>query len=111
MHNQLLSIDPTRDNKRVEALLREKAQILQKLKGLEAEVTELRAQRENSGVQAENVQRIQLRQLAEMQAAMRTLEVKKTPPELFLYRHNKNAPCMYEFQEFGQWSKCTSGYE
>lgn len=76
MHNQLLSIDPTRDNKRVEALLREKAQLLQKLKGLEAEVTELRAQRENSGVQAENVQRIQLRQLAEMQATMRTLEVK-----------------------------------
>ncbi|KAL7982535.1 hypothetical protein Chor_010133, partial [Crotalus horridus] len=77
LHNQLLSIDPTRDNKRVEALLREKAQLLQKLKGLEAEVTELRAQRENSGVQAENVQRIQLRQLAEMQAAMRTLEIEE----------------------------------
>uniref|UniRef100_A0A8C6VEQ6 Centrosomal protein 83 n=1 Tax=Naja naja TaxID=35670 RepID=A0A8C6VEQ6_NAJNA len=86
LHNQLLSIDPTRDNKRVEALLREKAQLLQKLKGLEAEVTELRAQRENSGMQAENVQRIQLRQLAEMQATMRTLEAEKQSRKLQLER-------------------------
>ncbi|XP_039214140.1 centrosomal protein of 83 kDa isoform X2 [Crotalus tigris] len=89
LHNQLLSIDPTRDNKRVEALLREKAQLLQKLKGLEAEVTELRAQRENSGVQAENVQRIQLRQLAEMQAAMRTLEAEKQSGKMQLERIEK----------------------
>ncbi|KAM3832603.1 centrosomal protein of 83 kDa isoform 2-T2 [Vipera latastei] len=89
LHNQLLSIDPTRDNKRVEALLREKAQLLQKLKGLEAEVTELRAQRENSGVQAENVQRIQFRQLAEMQAAMRTLEAEKQSGKMQLERVEK----------------------
>uniref|UniRef100_H2ZRX5 Centrosomal protein 83 n=1 Tax=Latimeria chalumnae TaxID=7897 RepID=H2ZRX5_LATCH len=74
LHDQLLSVDPTRDNKRVEALLREKAQIYQKLKGLEAEITELRAERENSGMQAENVQRIQVRQLAESQAAIKSLE-------------------------------------
>uniref|UniRef100_A0A8C2EZ46 Centrosomal protein 83 n=1 Tax=Cyprinus carpio TaxID=7962 RepID=A0A8C2EZ46_CYPCA len=45
---QLQSGDPARDGKRVEALLREKAQLHQRLKGLEAEVTELRAERNNS---------------------------------------------------------------
>ncbi|XP_070611939.1 centrosomal protein of 83 kDa [Erythrolamprus reginae] len=89
LRNQLLSIDPTRDNKRVEVLSREKAQLVQKLKGLEAEVTELRAQKENSGVQAENVQRIQLRQLAEMQATMRTLEAEKQSGKLQLERFEK----------------------
>lgn len=76
LHNQLLSIDPTRDSKRVEALSREKAQLCQKLKALEAEVEELRAERHNSVVQAENVQRVQARQLAEMQTMMRSLEVR-----------------------------------
>ncbi|XP_074431197.1 centrosomal protein of 83 kDa isoform X3 [Larus michahellis] len=77
LHNQLLSVDPTRDSKRVEALSREKAQLYQKLKGLEAEVAELRAERDNCGVQAENVQRVQVRQLAEMQALTRSLEVEE----------------------------------
>ncbi|XP_016135580.1 centrosomal protein of 83 kDa [Sinocyclocheilus grahami] len=71
---QLQSGNPARDGKRVEALLREKAQLHQRLKGLEAEVTELRAERNNSGAQAENVQRIQIRQLAESQAAVKALE-------------------------------------
>uniref|UniRef100_A0A673H7T9 Centrosomal protein of 83 kDa-like n=1 Tax=Sinocyclocheilus rhinocerous TaxID=307959 RepID=A0A673H7T9_9TELE len=74
---QLESGDPARDGKRVEALLREKAQLHQRLKGLEAEVTELRAERNNSGAQAENVQRIQIRQLAESQAAVKALEAEK----------------------------------
>lgn len=68
--------DVLRDRSRVEALLREKAQLHLRLKGLEAEVAELRAQKENSGQQAENVQRIQIRQLAESQAAMKELEVR-----------------------------------
>lgn len=67
--------DPLRDGKRVEALLREKAQFHLRLKGLEAEVAELRAQKENSGQQAENVQRIQIRQLTETQATVKTMEV------------------------------------
>lgn len=60
----------------MEALLREKAQLHQKVKSLEAEVAELQAERENCGVQAESVQRIQVRQLAEMQATVRSLEVR-----------------------------------
>ncbi|ROI15512.1 Centrosomal protein of 83 kDa [Anabarilius grahami] len=74
---QLQSGDPARNGKRVEGLLREKAQLHQRLKGLEAEVTELRAERNNSGAQAENVQRIQIRQLTETQAAVKSLEAEK----------------------------------
>ncbi|XP_064010972.1 centrosomal protein of 83 kDa isoform X2 [Pogoniulus pusillus] len=77
LRHQLLSVDPTRDSKRVEALSREKAQLCQKLKGLEAEVAELRAERDNCGAQAESVQRVQVRQLAEVQAVVRSLEVEE----------------------------------
>ncbi|MFT7812576.1 centrosomal protein of 83 kDa [Arapaima gigas] len=83
---QLLTSDPTRDSKRVEALLREKAQLHLRLKGLEAEVTELRAERDSCGAQAENVQRIQVRQLAESQAAVKTLEAEKQSLRLHLER-------------------------
>ncbi|XP_015713756.1 centrosomal protein of 83 kDa isoform X1 [Coturnix japonica] len=81
LHNRLVSIDPTRDSKRVEILSREKAQLHQKLKGLEAEVAELRAERDNCGVQAENVQRVQVRQLAELQSLTRSLEAEKKSAE------------------------------
>ncbi|XP_038612869.1 centrosomal protein of 83 kDa isoform X1 [Tachyglossus aculeatus] len=77
LHNQLLSVDPIRESKRIEKLLREKAQLYQKLRGLDAEVAELRAERENSGAQLENVQRLQVRQMTEMQATIRSLEAEK----------------------------------
>ncbi|CAN9508148.1 unnamed protein product [Ophioblennius macclurei] len=69
--------DALRDSKRVETLLREKAQLHLRLKGLEAEVAELRAQKENSGQQAESVQRVQIRQLTETQAVVKTLEAER----------------------------------
>uniref|UniRef100_A0A4W2FN57 Centrosomal protein 83 n=1 Tax=Bos indicus x Bos taurus TaxID=30522 RepID=A0A4W2FN57_BOBOX len=75
--NQLHSVDPTRESNRMEQLVRAKAHLHQKLKSLEAEIAELRAEKENSSAQAENVQRIQVRQLAEMQATVRSLEVKE----------------------------------
>ncbi|NXF47417.1 CEP83 protein, partial [Oceanites oceanicus] len=96
LHNQLLSVDPTRDSKRVEALSREKAQLYQKLKGLEAEVAELRAERDNCGVQAENVQRVQVRQLAEMQAMTRSLEAEKKSAELQIDRIEKELRMSHE---------------
>ncbi|MBZ3889617.1 Centrosomal protein of 83 kDa [Sciurus carolinensis] len=69
LHNQLFSVDLTRDSKRVEQLVREKVHLSQKLKGLETEVAELRAEKENSGAQIENVQRIQAeKQSAKLQA-------------------------------------------
>uniref|UniRef100_A0A1A8FCN8 Coiled-coil domain containing 41 n=1 Tax=Nothobranchius korthausae TaxID=1143690 RepID=A0A1A8FCN8_9TELE len=69
--------NPLHDGKRVEALLREKTQLHVRLKGLEAEVAELRAQKENSGQQAENVQRLQIRQLSEFQATVKSLEAER----------------------------------
>ncbi|XP_032767506.1 centrosomal protein of 83 kDa isoform X3 [Rattus rattus] len=89
LQNQLLSVDPTRDSKRVEQLVREKTHLLQKLKSLEAEVAELRAEKENSGAQVENVQRIQVRQLAEMQATLRSLEAEKQSAKLQAERLEK----------------------
>ncbi|XP_041265801.1 centrosomal protein of 83 kDa [Onychostruthus taczanowskii] len=96
LHNQLLSIDPTRDSKRVETLSREKAQLCQKLKALEAEAEELRAERHNSVVQAENVQRVQARQLAEMQTMMRSLEAEKKSAELQADRIEKELQMSHE---------------
>ncbi|XP_073336563.1 centrosomal protein of 83 kDa [Pagrus major] len=78
--------DLLRDGKRVEALLREKAQLHLRLKGLEGEVAELRAQKENSGQQAENVQRIQIRQLTESQATLKSLEAERQSLRLQLER-------------------------
>uniref|UniRef100_A0AAQ6ABD5 Centrosomal protein 83 n=1 Tax=Amphiprion ocellaris TaxID=80972 RepID=A0AAQ6ABD5_AMPOC len=78
--------DALRDGKRVEALLRDKAQLHLRLKGLEAEVAELRAQKENCGQQAENVQRIQIRQLTESQAAVKSLEAERQSLRLQLER-------------------------
>uniref|UniRef100_A0AAR2JJE1 Centrosomal protein 83 n=1 Tax=Pygocentrus nattereri TaxID=42514 RepID=A0AAR2JJE1_PYGNA len=86
---QLQSTDPARDGKRVEALLREKAQLHQRIRGLEAEVAELRAERDSSGAQAENVQRIQIRQLAETQAAVKALESEKQSARMQLERVEK----------------------
>lgn len=60
LHNQLLSLDPTRDSKWVEQLIRENVHLVQKLKELEAEAAELSAVKENSRAQIENVQRIQV---------------------------------------------------
>ncbi|XP_063252392.1 centrosomal protein of 83 kDa isoform X1 [Prinia subflava] len=96
LHNQLLSIDPTRDCKRVEALSREKAQLCQKLKALEAEVEELRAEKHNCVVQAENIQRVQARQLAEMQTMMRSLEAEKKSAELQVDRIEKDLQTSHE---------------
>nr|XP_020456958.1 centrosomal protein of 83 kDa [Monopterus albus] len=78
--------DLLRDVKRVEALLREKAQLHLRLKGLEAEVAELQAQKENWGHQAENVQRTQIRELTESQAAVKSLEAERQSLRLQLER-------------------------
>ncbi|CAJ1054481.1 centrosomal protein of 83 kDa [Xyrichtys novacula] len=83
---QYQSPDPLRDGKRVETLLREKSQLHVRLKSLEAEVAELHAQKENSGQQAESVQRIQIRQLSESQAVAKSLEAERQSLRLKLER-------------------------
>ncbi|XP_043569266.1 centrosomal protein of 83 kDa isoform X1 [Chiloscyllium plagiosum] len=96
LNDQIMNIDPTRDSKRVEALLREKAQLCQKVRSLEAEVAELRAERENSGLQAENVQRIQVRQLVETQALVKSLEAEKQSIKLQQERLEKELQLVLE---------------
>ncbi|XP_043418052.1 centrosomal protein of 83 kDa isoform X1 [Prionailurus bengalensis] len=96
LHNQLLSVDPTRDSRRMEQLVREKVHLCQKIKGLEAEVAELRAEKENSGAQVENVQRIQVRQLAETQATVRSLEAEKQSAKLQAERLEKELQSINE---------------
>ncbi|MCI4382190.1 hypothetical protein PGIGA_G00260380 [Pangasianodon gigas] len=93
---QLQSGDCASDGKRVEALLREKAQLHQRLCSLEAEVAELRAERDSTGAQAENTQRIQLRQLAESQAALKTLESEKQSVCMQLERVEKELRLSHE---------------
>ncbi|KAF7701818.1 centrosomal protein of 83 kDa [Silurus meridionalis] len=93
---QLQSGDCVTDGKRVEALLREKAQLHQRLCSLEAEVAELRAERDSTGAQAENTQRIQLRQLAESQTALKTLESEKQSVCLQLDRVEKELRSSHE---------------
>ncbi|XP_034843728.1 centrosomal protein of 83 kDa isoform X2 [Mirounga angustirostris] len=87
--NQLIKVDPPGESKRTELLARENVHLCQKLKGLEAEVAELRAEKENSGAQVENAQRIQVRQLAEMQATVRSLEAEKQSAKLQAERLEK----------------------
>ncbi|XP_054974510.1 centrosomal protein of 83 kDa [Sorex araneus] len=82
LHKQLLSVDPSRESKRIQQLIQDKLHLCQKLKSLEEEVAELRAEKENSGAQVESVQRIQVRQLAEMQATVRSLEAEKQSAKL-----------------------------
>ncbi|XP_061216150.1 centrosomal protein of 83 kDa-like isoform X1 [Neopsephotus bourkii] len=96
LYKQLHSVDPTRDSKRMEALSREKAQLIQKIKGLEAELEELRAEKDNCRVQAESVQRVQVRQLAEMQAMARSLETEKKSAELQIDRIEKELQMSHE---------------
>ncbi|KAM5252923.1 centrosomal protein of 83 kDa isoform 2-T3 [Hipposideros larvatus] len=96
LHNQLLGVDPTKDSKRVEQLGQENVLLSQKIKGLQAEVAELRAEKENSGAQVENVQRIQVRQLAEMQATVRSLEAEKQSAKLQAERLEKELQSSHE---------------
>ncbi|XP_011742988.2 centrosomal protein of 83 kDa isoform X1 [Macaca nemestrina] len=100
LRNQLLNVDLTRDSKRVEQLAREKVYLCQKLKGLEAEVAELRAEKENSDAQVENAQRIQVRQLAEMQATVRSLEAEKQSANLRAERLEKELQSSSEQNTF-----------
>ncbi|XP_034019278.1 centrosomal protein of 83 kDa [Thalassophryne amazonica] len=68
------SSDAQQDKNRVEALLREKAQLHRRVKGLEDELAEIIAQKEKSDQEAENVQRIQKRQLSEFEVERKSVE-------------------------------------
>jgi len=46
-----------------------------KVKSLLSELEEIRSQREHAGMQADNVTRLQVKQLAELSASVKALEV------------------------------------
>uniref|UniRef100_H3C7X6 Centrosomal protein 83 n=1 Tax=Tetraodon nigroviridis TaxID=99883 RepID=H3C7X6_TETNG len=72
------------DEKKLEALLKERVQLKVRLQGLEAEVAELHAQKESLSQQAENAQSVQNRQLTESQALLKSLEAERESMRLQL---------------------------
>jgi len=50
-------------------------QLNQRVKSLLAELEEIRSQREHAGMQADSVTRVQIKQLAELSASVKALEV------------------------------------
>ena len=67
--------DSTTDAAHVRAVQRENVQLNLKMKSLLAELEEIRSQREHVGMQADNVTRLQVKQLAELSATVKALEV------------------------------------
>lgn len=67
--------DPNEDSVRIRNLQRENAQLNVKLKGLTSELEEIRAQKEHTGLQSDNITRLQNKQLAEHQANIKALQV------------------------------------
>ncbi|XP_033114662.1 centrosomal protein of 83 kDa-like [Anneissia japonica] len=65
------------DTQRVRNLHRENAQLNLKVKGLLTELEELRAQREQFGLQSDHVTRLQARQMSEHVANIKALEAEK----------------------------------
>lgn len=73
---RLQSSDQRSNDKKLEALMKERVQLKVRIQGLEAEAAELLAQKESLSQQAENTQAIQNRRLTESQATLKSLEVK-----------------------------------
>jgi len=60
----------------VRSVQRENVQLNLKVKSLLAELEEIRSQREHAGMQADSVTRLQVKQLAELSASVKALEVR-----------------------------------
>nr|XP_002732997.2 PREDICTED: centrosomal protein of 83 kDa-like [Saccoglossus kowalevskii] len=67
----------TEDAQRNRVLQRENAQLHLKIKGLLTELEEIRAQREQAGLQSDHIARMQSKQLSENAAMVKTLEAEK----------------------------------
>jgi len=67
--------ESTTDATHVRAVQRENVQLNLKVKSLLAELEETRGQREHAGMQTDNVTRLQVKQLAELSASVKALEV------------------------------------
>ncbi|XP_051912119.1 centrosomal protein of 83 kDa isoform X3 [Hippocampus zosterae] len=83
---QYKNVDPHFERKQVEVLLKEKTQLTMWLKGLQAEVDELQAKKDDSDQQVENIQLSQNRHLTESQAVVKSLESERQCMSLRLER-------------------------
>lgn len=63
------------DMQRLRALQRENEQLHLKIKSIELELDEIRAQREQIGLQSDSTTRLQNKQIAEQNAVVKALEV------------------------------------
>lgn len=70
-----IQTEGSQDLQRVRVLQRENAQLHLKIKGLMSELDEVRAQREKIGSESESLVRIQGKQVTELQASVKSLEV------------------------------------
>ena len=68
--------DSTQDAERARMLQKENAQLLLKLKTISTELEDLRAQREKSEFDHDNITRVQAKQLTEYSASVKGLEVR-----------------------------------
>ncbi|XP_077984111.1 centrosomal protein of 83 kDa-like [Glandiceps talaboti] len=71
------STENNQDAQRVRVLQRENAQLHLKTKGLLTELEEIRAQREQAGLQSDHISRMQTKQLTENAATIKTFEAEK----------------------------------
>ena len=67
--------ESTTDAAHVRGVQRENVQLNLKVKSLLTELEEIRSQREHVGMQADNITRLQVKQLAELSASVKALEV------------------------------------
>lgn len=67
--------ESSQDAERVRILQKENAQLLLKLKTLTLELEEIHAQREKQGFETDNITRVQGKQITELSATIKSLEV------------------------------------
>lgn len=67
--------ESTNDTQHLRAIQKENIQLNLKVKSLLSELEEIRAQREQAGLQADSVTRLQVKQLTELQSSLKAIEV------------------------------------
>ncbi|XP_071490430.1 centrosomal protein of 83 kDa-like [Diadema antillarum] len=83
------SQENTHDSDKVRTLYRDNAQLNLKVKGLLTELDEIRAQREQVGLQSDHVSRLQARQLSEHAANIKALQSEKESLQLHMEQLQK----------------------
>nr|XP_054752286.1 centrosomal protein of 83 kDa-like isoform X1 [Lytechinus pictus] len=83
------SQENSHDSDKVRTLYRDNAQLNLKVKGLLTELDEIRAQREQSGLQSDHVSRLQARQLSEHATTIKALQSEKESLQLHMEQLTK----------------------